>query len=159
MIRRLRSSTAGKNAVERGQLGTISLSEIGCIAANASRNSHLGECPICLPNPSVQGMKERIACAFRQGVHFHGTSGKHSLGNGLTGLTGALVGVGEDGDVRSVCAARGRQQALGGEFCTVIGAEEGHQLVTVRGEVARGDVPLRPGCGRIATVLGRLAGG
>ena len=57
-------------------------------------------------------MKKRIGGSFRQSADFHGAARRKSCRESLAGLTGALVGVGNDADMLRVGTAARREKSL-----------------------------------------------
>ena len=89
-------------------------------------------------------LEERIRSAVRLGVDLDAATGKDSLSQHPAGFAGALVGVGEDGDVAGIGAAAGGKQACAGEFGAVPFAEEPDELISMVCLDAGCYVPFRP---------------
>src|ERR1700722_5898302 len=101
----------------------------------------------------MQRMKERIVHAFSLRVNLDCATRKHAFGDSFAGLAGALVRVGEDGDASSVVAAIGGEQPVSGKPGAIVSAEELHELIAVRSQIARLHAPLRPRRGGVLVVL------
>ena len=141
-------SAPRQHIVQRRQLRPKRFRQILCIASDAPRNCRRRQRFIFRMQPAHHAI-ERIDRPLRLCMNFNRASREHPLGKRLPRLPRALVRVGEDRDVPGIVATRSGKQTLPRELHAIPRAEELHQLVSVRRQVTRLYIPLRPSRGRV----------
>ena len=146
---------SAQNLFQRFELRAVGLGQPLRIAADAAGDGRCRQQLVGLADSGAQRMKERIGSSLGMGADFERAARRKARGQRLAGFARALVGVGDDPDLRRIRAAVGRKQSLRGQQLAVVCAEERHQLRAVLGQVARRNAPRGP---RLAGVLIQLVG-
>ena len=151
---------SAQNLLQRFELRPVGFGQSLRVAADAAGDGRCRQQLVGMADSGPQRMKERIGRSLRKGAHFERAARSKARGQRLAGLAGALVGVGNDSDVRRIRATARRKQSLRGQLLAVVGAEERHQMRAMLGQITRRNAPLAgQGSGGVLIQLVGLAGG